>query len=123
MGRQYAGKGKGKGQSFNKSRDRAGSSKERPLVIPDEIRSIVNDIDDFRAMIKEGKVIQDDDADDFDRFCARIFMETLKTKDGVLEEVHYKYSLPSFFFFFFSSSSSFLLHLLFRLLSMKILSM
>jgi hypothetical protein len=74
---------KGKKRPSRRDRDDGGSVRD----IPDEMKAYVNDIDDFEEQFSKGKVIHDEEMDEFDTFCADMFMESIKTKDGKVHEV------------------------------------
>ena len=73
----------------SKRRVRDSGEDSRHLNVSDEVKVYVNDIETMEDLFRRGGTIHEDDADDFDDFCAEIFTESLKTKDGKYAEVFF----------------------------------
>ena len=71
----------------SKTRSRHEKGEQKIASVPDEVKNYVNDIENLEELLRKGGTIQEEDADEFDHFCAEIFSESLKSKDGKYTEV------------------------------------
>lgn len=70
-----------------KNRSRQEKEDMKNTGVPDEVKSYLNDVESLEELFSKGGTIHEEDADEFDHFCAELFTESIKSKDGKYTEV------------------------------------
>ena len=84
----------------SKTRSRPEKEDAKNISVPDEVKSYLNDVESMEELFRKGGTIYEKDADEFDHFCAEIFTESIKSKDGKYTEVlltkeYFKTKIPA----------------------------